>query len=392
MFILQLVIILAAAKLAGHLSAKLGQPTVLGQLLVGILIGPGVFGWVENSDVLAEFSSIGVILLMFLAGLETDLKEFKRNAKAASFVGVGGVILPLVGGYFTGVLLDMGMIESLFFGLVLSATSVSITVQVLREMGKLKTKEGVTLLGAAVLDDILVIVLLALLMSFAGGDVSVGLVLFKKAAFFAVAIVLVWKVVPWLIARLSKFRIPEASLVGALLICFSFAYFAEYTGVAAIIGAYLAGIAIGLTPLAHGIMEKTEAVGYSLFVPVFFVSIGFSAQFEGIGSYAWLLIPLMLLTVLSKLIGSGLGARLAGFSWKSSTAVGSGMVSRGEVAIILAALGLENGYYSASLFTVLVILILVSTVAAPPLLKITFAGQNKEGQEQPKGDEATVTL
>lgn len=391
MFILQLVIILIAAKLAGHLSARLGQPTVLGQLLVGILIGPGVFGWVQHNDILTEFSSIGVILLMFLAGMETDLKEFRDNAKAATFVGVSGVILPLVGGYFTGVLLGMGTVESVFFGLVLSATSVSITVQVLREMGKLKSKEGVTLLGAAVLDDILVIVLLALLMSFVGGDVSLGMVLFKKAAFFAVAIVLVWKAVPWLIQRLARFQIPEAGLVGALIICFSFAYFAEYTGVAAIIGAYLAGIAIGLTPLAHDIMKKTEAVGYSLFVPVFFVSIGFHAQFEGMGTYIWLLVPLSLLTVLSKLVGAGIGARLTGFSWRSSAAVGSGMVSRGEVAIILAALGLENGFYSGPLFTVLVILILVSTVAAPPMLKLTFAGKNKEEAKAIKDKEATVT-
>jgi len=374
MFILQLIVILAAAKLAGHLSARLGQPTVLGQLLAGVLIGPAVLGWVENSDLIKELSTIGVILLMFIAGLETDVKEFRRNAKAATYVGLGGVVLPFMGGYASGLWLGLGVLESMFFGLVLTATSVSITVQALREMGKLKSKEGLAILGAAVLDDILVIILLAFLMSFMGGDVSVGLVIGKKFAFFAVALLLVWKGVPWLMQKLSGFKVPQAPLAAALLLCFSFAYFAEYTGVAAIIGAYLAGIAIGFTSYGHSIMEKTEMVGYSLFVPIFFISIGFNAKFDGLGEYAWMLIPLSLLAILTKLVGSGLGARLAGYGWRSSFAVGSGMVSRGEVAVILAALGLESGILDSNLFTVLIVVILVTTIAAPPLLKATFSG------------------
>lgn len=389
MFILQLIIILAAAKVAGHISARLGQPTVLGQLLVGILIGPAVLGWVDNSDLLKELSTIGVILLMFIAGLETDVKEFKANAKAATYVGIGGIILPFIGGYGSGMLLGLNVMESMFFGLVLTATSVSITVQVLREMNKLKSKEGVAILGAAVLDDILVIVMLAFLMSFMGSDVSVGMVLLKKFAFFAIAIMLVWKVLPWAMMRLAKFKIPQAPLCAALLICLGFAYFAEYTGVAAIIGAYLAGIAIGLTPYGHSVMEKTEVVGYSLFVPIFFVSIGFHAQFAGVGEYVWLLVPLCLLTALTKLVGSGLGARLAGYGWRSSMAVGSGMVSRGEVAVILAALGLESGLLTPALFTLLIIIILSTTVVAPPLLKLTFS-EKKERAKALKEKQASM--
>jgi len=378
LLIIQLVIILAAAKLAGHLSARLGQPTVLGQLLVGILIGPAVFGWVENTEVLKELSTIGVILLMFIAGLETDVQEFKRNAKAATYVGLGGVVIPFAGGYLSGAMLGLGMLESMFFGLVLTATSVSITVQALREMGRMKSKEGVTILGAAVLDDILVIVLLAFLMSFMGSDVSVGYIILKKFAFFAIALLLVWKAVPWLMNRLSGFRIAQAPVVAAFLLCFAFAYFAEWTGVAAIIGAYLAGIAIGSTSYGHSIMEKTELVGYSLFVPIFFISIGFNARFDGIGDYAWLLAPLCILAILTKLVGSGLGARLAGFEWRSSFAVGSGMVSRGEVAVILASLGLTNGILDSALFTVLIIVILATTIAAPPLLKASFGGRKQK--------------
>ncbi len=370
--ILQLVIILIAAKIAGHLSVKLGQPSVLGQLIVGILIGPAVLGFVENNDIIKELSSLGVILLMFIAGLETDLKQFKKSAKASTYVGISGVILPLVGGYGASVLLGLGTFESIFFGLVLSATSVSITVQTLREMHKLKSKEGMAILGAAVLDDIIVIILLAFLMSFMGGDVSMGEVLLKKAAFFTIAILAAWKVIPWLIGKLATMKVPHAPIGAAMILCFAFAYFAEFTGVAAIIGAYLAGIAIGSTSYGHSIMEQTEVVGYSLFVPVFFVSIGFSAELNGMGEYIWLVIPLSILAVLMKLLGGGLGARLAGYKWKSSFRVGAGMVSRGEVALILAALGLESALIEPALFTVLIIVVLVTTLVTPPLLKWMF--------------------
>ncbi|WP_442595876.1 cation:proton antiporter [Neobacillus sp. D3-1R] len=372
MFIFQLAIILISAKLAGNLSVKLGQPSVLGQLIIGILIGPALLGWVENTEMIQELSTLGVILLMFLAGLETDLREFKKGAKAATFVGVGGIILPFAGGYLSGVWLGLGIWDSLFFGLVLTATSVSITVQALREMGRLKSKEGMAILGAAVLDDIVVIVLLAFLMSLMGGDVSLTMVILKKVVFFSIAILIAWKGVPWLMARLAEMKVPQAPIGAAIILCLAFAYFAESTGVAAIIGAYLAGIAIGRTSYGHSIMEKTEVVSYSFFVPVFFVSIGFNAQLDGLGDQVWLIIPLSLLAILTKLVGSGLGARLAGYQWKSSFRVGAGMISRGEVALILAALGLEQGIIESSLFTVLIIVILVTTLVTPPLLKILF--------------------
>jgi len=378
MLIIQLAIIFIAAKLAGHISVRFGQPSVLGQLAVGILIGPAVFGLVEQSEIIKELSTIGVILLMFLAGLETDLKEFKKSAKAATFVGFGGIVLPFIGGYYTGVILGLNMLNSLFFGLVLTATSVSITVQVLREMGRLKSKEGMAILGAAVLDDIVVIILLAFLMSFMGEDVSIGTIVLKKIAFFVIAIFVAWKIVPLLLQKLSAMRVPQASVGAAITICFVFAYFAELTGVAAFIGAYIAGIAIGSTLYGHTIMEKTEIVSYSFFVPIFFVSVGFNAEVNGLGQHAWLVVPLGLLAILTKLIGSGVGAKLAGYEWKSSLRVGAGMVSRGEVALILATLGLEKSVIEPSMFTVLIIVVLITTLVTPPLLKWMF----KEKQER----------
>ncbi|MED4378526.1 cation:proton antiporter [Schinkia azotoformans] len=382
MIIIQLAIILITAKIAGSISVKLGQPSVLGQLIAGILIGPAVFGFVEGNDFIDEMSTLGVIILMFIAGLETDIKEFKQNIKASTYVGFGGIILPLIAGYYSGVLLGLGFYESIFFGLVLTATSVSISVQSLREMGKLKTKEGMAILGAAVLDDIVVIVLLAVVMSFMGGDVSLSTVLLKKVVFFSIAILLMWKVIPWTIRLLSRMAVPQAPVGGALIICLLFAYFAEYNGVAEIIGAYFAGISIGTTDLGHKIIEKVEVVGYSLFVPIFFVSIGFSAQLNGVSEYLWLIIGLSIMAILSKMVGSGLGAKLAGYKWKSSLQVGAGMVSRGEVALILAALSIEHKIIESQMFTVLIIVVLVTTLVTPPLLKILYQDKKVIGEQQ----------
>ena len=386
MLILQLAIILIAAKLAGDLSVRLGQPSVLGQLVVGIVIGPGILGLVENSEIIKELSNIGVILLMFIAGLETDLGEFKKSAKASTYVGFGGIILPLIGGYYSGVLLGLGMFESIFFGLVLTATSVSISVQALREMNQLKSKEGMAILGAAVLDDIVVIVLLAVLMSFMGDGVSLGMVILQKVAFFAIAIVIAWKAVPWIMEKLSNMKVPQAGVGAAVIICFFFAYFAESTGVAAIIGAYLAGIGIGATSYGHMAMEKVEVVAYSIFVPIFFVSIGFSTQVAGVSEHLGWLIGLSILAILSKLIGAGLGAKLAGYEWRSSIRVGAGMVSRGEVALILAAMGLERGMITPDMFTILIIVVLITTLVTPPMLKVLF----KERNTQLNQDESSV--
>ncbi|MBE3570540.1 MAG: cation:proton antiporter, partial [Bacillales bacterium] len=168
MFVLQLALSVAASKLAGNISVRLGQPTVLGELLVGIVLGPSVLGVIHDTDILKEMSEIGVILLMFIAGMETDLKEFSRSGKASTLVAVGGILVPLVGGYFLGEALGFSSEQSWFMGLLLSATSVSISVQALKEMDRLKSPEGTAILGAAVLDDILVMMALAFFMSMIG--------------------------------------------------------------------------------------------------------------------------------------------------------------------------------------------------------------------------------
>lgn len=372
MLIFELTIILIATMLAGHLATKLGQPAVLGKLLVGLLLGPSALGLITNTEILKEISQIGVILLMFIAGLETDLDEFKKSGKAGALVGLGGIVLPLSVGYVTGLLLDLNTLEAIFLGLLLSATSVSITVQSLREMGRFNTKEGTTIMSAAVIDDVLVVVLLAFLLGFAGGDVSLPLVIGKKVVFFGISILFAWKVVPWIMRQFAPLKVDEAVISIALALCFLYAYVAELTGVAAIIGAYIAGVAISQTDFKHKVEQKIEPIAYSIFVPVFFTSIGVIADLQALGGAWGLTAILSIIAVLTKWIGSGLGAKLAGFSTQSSLAVGAGMVSRGEVALIIAAIGLENQLLSPSFFTVIVIVVLVTTILTPPMLKATF--------------------
>jgi len=372
MLIFQLAIILIASKIAGDLSVRLKQPSVLGKLLIGIVLGPTVLGLIEDTEVLKEISNIGVILLMFIAGLETDIEEFKRTGKASAAVGVGGILIPFALGYFTGIYMNLNPIQASFLGLLLSATSVSISVQVLKEMDRLKSREGATILGAAVIDDILVILALAFLMSLAGGDVNLTKVILKKVIFFVCAIVVGWKFVPFFLRKFSSLRVTETVISSALIICFIYAYLAEYTGVAAIIGSYIAGVAISVTEFKHEVFEKVETISYSIFVPVFFTSIGVAVQFTGIMDHIGFIIVLSLIAILSKLIGSSLGAKITGFSWRNSLGIGSAMVSRGEVALIIAAIGIENDLLTQDLFAVIVIVILITTIVTPPMMKSLF--------------------
>ncbi|MGG3468894.1 cation:proton antiporter [Neobacillus pocheonensis] len=378
--IFELAIILLASKIAGDISVKLGQPSVLGKLLIGIILGPAVLGLVSETATLEELSQIGVILLMFIAGIETDLDEFKRSGKASTLVGVHGIIVPLALGYLGGLMMKMTTMEALFLGLLLSATSVSISVQALKELNKMQSKEGTTILGAAVIDDVLVIIALAFLMSLAGGEANLSMIILKKVLFFGGAILVAWKVVPWILQKFAPLKVSESLISAALIICFLYAYVAELTGVATIIGAYIAGAAISLTTYKQEIFEKVETISYSIFVPVFFTSIGVKASFDGVSQNLGLIFVLSILAILTKLIGAAIGARIARFSWNSSLAIGAAMVSRGEVALIIASIGLETKLITEELFSILVIVVLVTTIVTPPMMKFFFK-QDKRNKE-----------
>lgn len=378
-FILYLALILLCTKVAGDISVRLGQPAVLGKLIVGILIGPAVLGWIEKDSFITHVSEIGVLLLMFIAGLETDVDQLRKNWKSAFAVAVGGIILPFIGGYGAAIAFGFSPNYALFFGVIFCATSVSISVQVLKEMNKLNSREGTTILGAAVVDDVLVVILLAFIMSIVGqgGDVNLGLLVGKKLLFFAITFVAGWLVVPRVMKWLAPLKVTEAVISAALIICFAFAYFAEWMQMAGIIGAFAAGIAVSLTPYKHDVEHKVEPIAYSIFVPVFFVSIGLNVSFDGIGSQLGLLAVITIMAIVTKLAGGWLGARVTGFDSRSSLAIGAGMISRGEVALIIAATGLQSGLLQPEYFTSIIIMVIITTLVTPPMLKMLFNKKDK---------------
>ena len=374
--VLYLTIILVATKIAGDISVKLGQPSVLGKLVIGIFLGPSVFGLITETQTLEEMSQVGVILLMFIAGLETDIHEFKRTGKAATMVGFGGIIVPLVVGFMAGNIMHLTTIGSWFLGLLLSATSVSISVQTLKELNLLKTREGSTILGAAVIDDVVVIIALAFLMSFVGESVNLGLDIFKKSIFFVGIYFLSRYLIPIFMKKFSSLKVTETVISSALVICFSFAYLAEFLGVAAIIGAYIAGIAISRTRFKQEVFEKVETITYAIFAPIFFASIGAAADFTGLAHNFGLILLLSLLAMITKLIGAAIGAKLSGFKNRSALGIGGAMIARGEVALIMAKIGLEKKLLSEDLFAVLIVVVLATTLITPPLIKIVLGSKD----------------
>ncbi|HIW34631.1 MAG TPA: cation:proton antiporter [Candidatus Paenibacillus intestinavium] len=379
-FIFTIVIILLATKIAGHISVKLGQPAVLGKLIIGIVLGPAVLGWVQSDELVATFANIGVLLLMFIAGLETDIKQMKETWKSALAVAIGGIILPFIGGYSVGIAFGFGSNHSLFFATLFCATSVSISVQVLKELDQLNSREGATILGAAVIDDVLVVILLAFIMSFTGADEgsSIGMLVLNKVIFFVIIVIASIFIVPLVMKWLGKLKVTEPAVSVAIVLCFGFAYFAEYMHLAGIIGAFAAGIAVGQTPFRKTVGHKIEPIAYTLFVPVFFVSIGLDVSFKGISQQIGFLIVITLMAIVTKLIGCWLGARLTGFKSKPALIIGAGMVSRGEVALIIAATGLSAQLLDPEYFTSIVIMVIITTVVTPPLLKLMFTQREKQ--------------
>ncbi|TGA96241.1 cation:proton antiporter [Sporolactobacillus shoreae] len=376
--IVELGLIILAAKLAGHLSTRIGQPAVLGELLAGIVLGPALLGWISDSEIVHLISEIGVILLMFIAGLETDLEGLKESARSSSAVAVGGIVFPLLFGYLTGGIMGMAPSHSIFLGLILSATSVSISVQTLKELGKLQAKESITLLGAAVLDDVIVILLLALVMSvFGGADSNILLLIGTKLIFFATAILFSWKGVPVVLRVLGSLRVSEPMVSAAVILCFMFAWYADLLGLAGIIGSFIAGVAISKTSFKEKVEHKIEPIAYSFFTPVFFISIGLHVTFKGISDQMGFIVIMTLIAVLTKFVGSGLGAWMTGYNRLSSARIGAGMVSRGEVALILASAGIDTQLLNKAFYTPLIMVVLLTTLITPPLLKLLF--REKDG-------------
>ena len=377
-----LAIIIIFAKFFGVLARKCRAPQVVGEIIAGLLIGPCVFGLVQQSDFLTGMAEVGVVLLMFSAGLETDLKELMKTGPIAFLIACCGVFVPLVG----GTLLYMGFygtapwgsekfFTAVFIGVIMTATSVSITVQALKELGKLKGRVGTTILSAAIIDDVIGIVVLTFVIGFKNPDSNPGKVVLNTVLFFVVAIVVGF--ILYKIFRKLDDRYPHTRRIPimGLALCFAFAYIAEtYFGIADITGAYVAGIILCSIRDSSYIDEKMEVSSYMIFGPVFFASIGLKTNIDSLdGKILLFSLGFVLVALITKIVGCGLMARVCKFSASDSLKIGVGMMTRGEVALIVAQKGLSVGVLSPVYFTSVILLIIVSSVSTPIVLKLLYS-------------------
>ncbi len=383
---LTLPIIIAVAKAGGWISVRLRQPAVLGELLAGLILGPTVVDLIHlpfftNPALLEEqvidLAEIGVVFLMFVAGMEVDLGEMRRAGRVSVLGGILGVVVPLAMGWLAALPFGYEGQAALFVGIILTATSVSISAQTLLELGVLRTREGIALLGAAVVDDVLVIVLLSIFLALAGGSAGAGeiaLVIVKMLVYLVLAGAVGWFALPRLASWVDRQPISEGLTALVVVSALLFAWSAEVVGgLAAITGAFIAGVGLGRSSLRDRIEVRMHTLTYSFFVPIFFVSVGLEANLREIsGPVLPFLVVLFIVSIASKLIGSGLGARLGGFTNREALRVGVGMVSRGEVGLIVATIGVLEGIIEQEVFTVVVVLVLLTTLITPILLRAVF--------------------
>lgn len=369
--IFQLTLILVASLVATLIARRIRIPAVVGQILIGIVLAPAALGWLQGGHTIEVLSEIGVILLMFLAGLESDLGVLKKNFKPALLVALAGVLVPLL--VFWGVTMMMGYAFStaIFYGIVFAATSVSITVEVLQEYGKLSTKAGSIILGAAVVDDILAVLALSIFTSTQSSSGNLPKQFFMEFLFL-LFLVLVHKSIPKVWRFVEKLPVYAKNTTAALILCLVLSLLADAAGMSAVIGSFFAGLALSQTDVSHKIEEYSSAIAYVVFIPVFFVSIAISVTFESIFEHPILILFFTLLAVLTKFIPAYFIGKSTGLTSSDSALVGTGMVSRGEMALIIAQIGLASQVINSDIYSELVIVIILSTLIAPFLIKLSL--------------------
>ena len=388
--LLLLALVISAAKAAGAAANRIGQPAVFGEILVGLLLGPtllDVLRWPlfgghgdELARLVRDLAEIGVLLLMMVAGLETDLAEMRRVGRVAFWSALGGVVLPLLGGIATAAMFGLPLLwEGVFIGTILTATSVSISAQTLIELGALRTREGSTILGAAVIDDVMGIVVLSFVVAAAAGGSAESFdagqivwIIVRMTVFFVLAIAAGRWLGP-LLRWASGLGVSQALLATVLVVTFVYSWAAEYIGsIAAITGSYLAGVLVAQTPFKKAVDEGVHPLTYSMFVPIFFISIGLEANGRDLGDRALFSVVLIAVAIVTKAVGCGLLAKLTGFTTEEAIRVGAGMISRGEVGLIVAGYGLTHNIIGREVFSAAVVMVLVTTMVTPPLLRLTF--------------------
>lgn len=379
-YLLDIGLIIVVVKIFTLITQKIKMPKVLGGLIAGIVLGPAMLNIVQNSTILEALSKFGIILIMFLAGMETSIKKFIANSNKYVVIALIGVIVPLVLGSLCSLIYVQDLKTNLFFGAVITATSVSITVETLIEMKKIKSSVGLAILGAGVVDDIIGILFLTIIMNSGNLQISTfTLVIAKVVLFFAMAILLgllLFKVFEKVEEKDTKTeQMPTYSIAFALIL----AYIAERLGVSGIIGAYIAGLVIGNTEKGRKVRGKLDLVVHMIFSPIFFASVGLNLTTLNFSKPVWLFIILFTaVTVISKIIGNGLGAKICGYPKDKAIQIGIGMATRGEVALIIADEAKKINLINEEAFSIVIITVMLVTLITPVLLHYSFKKNEKE--------------
>ena len=383
-YLLDVALIVLSTKVFGLLTRRIEMPQVVGALVAGLLLGPACFNIVQESEFLDHIAEIGVIVLMFSAGLETDISELKKSGRNSFVIAVIGVLVPLIAGYVLASFFNTepeAFLQNMFIGVILTATSVSISVETLKEMGKLSTPSGNAILGAALIDDILGIVALTIITGMADTSVQLTEVMLKIVVFFVLAIVVgvfARKGIEKLFDRYQK--VHRRFSILSFAFCLLFAYVAEaFFGVADITGAFIAGLIISGTSRCNYVQMRIETLSYLLISPVFFASIGLKVVLPEMSTSIMIFsVLLLVLAILTKIVGCGLGAKLCRYENIQSLRIGIGMVSRGEVALIVASKGIKVGLMNEAFFGPIIIMVVLTTVITPILLKIVFKDREND--------------
>ena len=384
-FLFDLALILISTKLFGLITKKVRMPQVVGALVAGVILGPAVLNVLSETEFIQKLAELGVIVLMFTAGLETDINQLKKTGKASFIIAVLGVIIPLAGGFFIASIFNKGndvntILQNVFIGIILTATSVSITVETLKEMGKLNTRVGNAILGAAIIDDILGIIALTITTSLADPSINVIIVLAKIVMFFIFA-GFAGYLFHWAFIKLDERyqRDLRRFVIIAFVFCLLLSFCAEeFFGVADITGAFIAGLVISDSNRSKYLNSRFETLSYMLLSPIFFASIGIKVQLTAMTKTIFIFaILLLIVAILSKVLGCALGAKLCKYSNREAIQIGTGMISRGEVALIVANKGIAMGLMLPEFLTPVVIVVVVTTIVTPILLKVVFNNKSK---------------
>lgn len=381
-YLLDIALILLSTKLLGLVTRRFNLPQVVGALLAGVILGPSVLNILHETNFISRMAELGVIVLMFTAGLESDISKLKSTGKHSFIIALLGVIIPLIGGTLVAYIFNDGslttvseLLQNIFIGTILTATSVSITVETLKELGKISEKSANVILGAAVIDDVLGILVLTLVSSLADSSINIWIVIIKILGFLVFSLIIGYLLYVFFDKWISKYDIDKRRFViGAFVICLLLSFLAEeFFGVADITGAFIAGVILSRNKETSYIANRFDIISYMLLSPIFFASIGINMTIPKMSiSVIVMTIVLIIVAILTKIIGCGIGAKLCGYSNCEVIQIGIGMISRGEVALIVANKGIKLGIMNSYFLPSIIIMVIITTIVTPILLKRAY--------------------